>query len=130
MLLDIWTYRRYYISGLLIFYLIGLFHLPLVEGIHFLSHIGDDVPNHSIQSHNIQHQHGLLTQVVDVLENNKESNNSSEDFLQQVDLLKQIIAKNYNEELTRIDNTSQLPNFINSNKVVFLDKVFPPPKWS
>jgi len=57
-------YQQFFTALLLLFtYLVGNFSLPLFEGVHFLLHLGDDTPIHSFQSHDISHQHAILTNI-------------------------------------------------------------------
>jgi len=48
-------------------YIVGNFSLPIVEGIHFVLHLGDDTPLHSFQTHQSNHSHQLLSSLEEVV---------------------------------------------------------------
>ncbi len=54
------TYKQFISALLLGGYLVSTFSLPMVEGVHFLLHLGDEVPLHSFQTHTTNHQHQFL----------------------------------------------------------------------
>jgi hypothetical protein len=61
------TYKKVFSSLILIAYLIGNFSIPLIEGLHFLTHLNDaNIQGyHSFQSHTEQHQHLFLAFIND-----------------------------------------------------------------
>lgn len=54
------AYKKIIFIKLLGLYLIANFSLPLLEGIHFLLHLGDETEIHSYGSHNNFHTHTSL----------------------------------------------------------------------
>jgi len=65
-------------------YIIGNFSLPIVEGIHFVLHLGDDTPIHSFQTHQNNHSHQLLSSLEEAVADSSTEiplkNNSTQDF--------------------------------------------------
>ena len=57
-------YRPNLAFGILAFFLIGIFHNPILEGLHFLSHLDDfskgNCEMHSFESHNTSHNHLII----------------------------------------------------------------------
>jgi len=57
------TYERLIIFKLLVVYLVSSFAMPLMEGIHFILHLGDDMEFHTYHAHNEIHTHTSLNLV-------------------------------------------------------------------
>lgn len=65
-------YRPKLAFAVLTFFLAGIFQNPILEGLHFLSHLDDfakgNCSYHSLKSHNSEHEH----LVIDLIKSNSE----------------------------------------------------------
>ena len=72
------TYQLRFAKGILLFFLIGIFHNPILEGLHFLSHLKDYSKNnssfHSLNTHNgSTHNHLLLNSIQKQINSNQKN---------------------------------------------------------
>ena len=85
-------YRQFFTALLLLSaYLVGNFSLPVIEGVHFIMHLGDDTTLHSFQSHDGQHQHQLLTNIDELLNSSTDTDFPTENTNQ--NKLKKIVQQ-------------------------------------
>lgn len=63
-------YQQLFTTLLLCAYLVGNLSIPIFEGIHFLLHLGHEVPLHSFQTHSTQHNHQVLATLDELVSNN------------------------------------------------------------
>lgn len=111
-------------------YLIANFSLPLVEGIHFILHLGDDTELHSYNSHSKIHSHTTLNIIGQFInfQESKDTTTTSEIIVK----IKKNIQCYELETLfsfAPILNTNKEFIFIsNYNASPFLSLTAPPPK--
>ncbi len=110
-------------------YLIANFSLPLIEGIHFLLHLGDDTEIHSYSSHQNNHSHSTLN-IINQFTNKQDSKNTTT-----TDLIVKIKKNIQCSELETL--RSFTPLLSNTQEFIFIDKynaspflslTSPPPK--
>ena len=123
-------YQQLFTTLLLCAYLVGNFSLPIFEGVHFLLHLGDDVPLHSFQSHETQHQHQVLTSIDDLVSTNTSSefpvNNSADNKYKKV--VQQLAVPVLNNISITIINITNFSSHFNLYPLPFLVLQTPPPK--
>lgn len=66
--------KYYQITSVLLLcgYLITSFSVPTLEVVHFLLHLGDDLPNHTFVSHKENHTHNVLEVFNKVTDSNED----------------------------------------------------------
>ena len=110
-------------------YLIANFSLPIFEGVHFLFHLGDEVPMHSFYTHSAHHQHQLLTALDELVADSSTDvptkNSSSIDSTKIVQQL--VVAPIISFTIPIISNSS-ITTQVKIHKSPFLQINAPPPK--
>ncbi len=110
-------------------YIVGNFSLPIVEGIHFVLHLGDDAPLHAFQTHQTNHSHQLLASLEEAVTDSSTDiplkNNSTKDFKKVVQQLITSPFLLFNVvQPTTIENFFQLNIYQSPN----LQIIAPPPQ--
>ena len=124
-------YKQFFTTLLLLgTYLIGNFSLPLFEGVHFLLHLGDDVPIHSFQSHNTQHQHLILNSFGELVNTSSTTDlpikNTFEKNLKKIAQLSEVVSRLSSFDL--MVNTTNYKTLSTTYPIPFLPVNSPPPQ--
>ncbi len=124
-------YQQLFATLLFVAYLIANLSLPLFEGVHFLLHLVDGTPIHTFQSHNSQHQHQVLTIIVQLTDNKSTTNppleQSSDKQVKKV--MQQLVdSANWKEPNNYIKATANFSTLYTIYKIPFLPIFAPPPE--
>lgn len=126
-------YRNLLSIALVSFYLAAGFHVPLTEGLHYISHLDDLIAgghdSHSLQSHHSGHNHDLL-KALEILDENDPHGNvpvneTSEDGTKKIP---QLFYANHIAQSGYIIKLSSLFSDNTPFKAISLSVPVPPPR--
>ena len=118
---------------MLFFYLGGVFQFSLLEGLHFLSHLGDishgTYHQHQYNAHTNGHQHQALQTLDDALSSFPEQSTPVNDsFSQELRKSPQISTVLGNYDVTE-NNTGVCPIYCQASiREIYIQKSTPPPQ--
>lgn len=111
-------------------YLIGNLSLPLLEGIHFLLHLGDDTTSHSFQSHTEVHAHKTLTFIGQfIISEDTGDNQNKKPFIVKIKKTFQYFQSIITSYIEFQATTSAEFDYLMNNSTPFLSYNAPPPKF-
>lgn len=111
-------------------YLIANFSLPLIEGIHFILHLGDDTEIHSYSSHTNNHSHTTLN-IIGQITNYQNSKHTSTTTESIVKVKKNIQCRElvtFRSFVTVLHTKQEFVFIANYTVAPFLSLTSPPPK--
>jgi len=122
-------YKKLIFLKLLGIYLIASCALPIMEGIHFLLHLGDDTDLHSFSSHDKIHSHTTLNIIGEFI-NSQDSNDNSTTKLvvkvkKNIQFFEVTVKNNFNFSTEILSEFIFISCYRNTP---FLSLVSPPPK--
>lgn len=122
-------YERLVFIKLLGIYLIANCSLPLIEGIHFLLHLGDDTELHSFSAHKKNHSHTTLNIIGEFINTQDSNDNSTVNLVVKVKKNIQYFEWTAKNNIGSTILTRSEFIFISCyNKAPFLTLISPPPK--
>ena len=127
MLISVQIYKQTFTLLILAAYLTGLFSTPILEGVHFLAHLGSDTAHHSLADHSEAHSHELLN-----LLNDASDDNSTEDAPVLIDNTIKKLVQNIGKNLTvnELEIKARRPSFsfLSIHTDNFFHIAHPPPE--
>jgi hypothetical protein len=131
-MLKIETYRLNLSIGILCFFLVGIFHQPILEGVHFLSHLDDfskgKLVQHSLNSHDSSHNHQVIYSLIDEKIPQSSNTPNKQPTNKKAKKIKQFCYRTNSSEIRLEPQINSLEHLFLLPESIFSKVPSPPPK--